>query len=72
MKSWLIFHAFYDIGQDPEEFILQLFPSSDKKQRIPLWKRKKTQHIFFFFIPFWLSNAQSNEYWYKHEIKLIN
>lgn len=51
MKSWLIFHAFYDIGQDPEEFILQLFPSSDKKQRIPLWKRKKTQHIFFFLFP---------------------
>lgn len=48
MKSWLIFHAFYDIGQNPEEFILQLFPSSDKNKEFLYGREKNPTYLFLF------------------------
>lgn len=47
MKSWLIFHAFYDIGQDPEEFIHQLFPKVLTKTKKFLYGERKKPNISF-------------------------
>lgn len=61
MKSWLIFHAFYDIGQDPEEFIHQLFPKVlTKRKNSSMEKGKNPTYLSILFSSDFLMHRATN------------